>query len=101
MKKICILSLVFLLVTSPVFAFLNEVEILPADKITKLTDDELLNKYIEVKIEAEASREFHGQAGFTPKEYERFKAMLRYIVNIRQEMSKRKMEAPPVDEWLR
>jgi hypothetical protein len=101
MKKILVLILLINLCTCPAFAFLYEVKVLQAPAIKLLKDNELEETYIDAKIEEEASRAFHGKAGFNPKEYEQFKQLLAYIVRLRQEMKTRAMEAPPIDEWLR
>jgi len=103
MKKLIVSALLItgLALAVPAAAFLYEIPTLTKEDIKKLTDAELVTKYIEVKIELDASRTFHGQAGFTPKEYNRHKDLLNLIVVLRLEMQLREMEVPPIDEWLR
>ena len=82
-------------------AFLYDIQMLSVEDIDKLSDDKLNGAYVEAKIELAASRTFHGKSGFTPKEYQKHKELLEYIVRLRREMLERQLEAPPVDEWLR
>ncbi|MDP8212993.1 MAG: hypothetical protein P9X22_06880 [Candidatus Zapsychrus exili] len=101
MKKVIIFLTIFLLFCGPALAFIYEISIPTQEEIKRLKDDEIIEIYIDVMIERKASEAFHGKAGFTPKEYTKFKELLGFIVRLRQEMSKRELEAPPIDEWLR
>ena len=105
MKKI-IIGVVCLLFLSQatVFAFLYEgVKMLPKEEIAKLTDDQLMEAYVDAKIEEETSREFHFAAGFnSAKEYNQRKALLRFVFDLRMEMSKRaNMDADTIDEKIK
>lgn len=101
MKKILTWVMFFVFSASIANAFLYQVPILTKEEIKKVSDQQLMDSYIEAVIERSASETFHGKAGFTPKEYNNFKDLLGFIVRLRQEMLKREMETPPVDEWLR
>ena len=101
MKKIMLLLIAAVFVASTAFAFLNDVEILTKEAVKGLSNEKLVEVYINAKIEAEANKIFHGKAGFTPKEYAQFKDLLAFIIKLRQEMSERNLDAPPIDEWLR
>ena len=79
------------------FAFLYEVQILDRAAISKLSDEALIEKYIDVMIELEASKAFHERAGFTPKEYQHHKSLIRFRVNIIREIQKRKLEIPKIN----
>lgn len=83
------------------FAWLYDFPILSKEEIKALDEVEILNAYIDVKIELDASRTFHGKAGFTPKEYKRHKDLLNLVIKIRLEMQLREMDVPPIDEWIR
>ena len=85
----------------PANAFLYEVGILTTEEIEDLKDDKLLEVYTEAMIERKASETFHGRAGFAPKEYAAYKQLLGLISRIRQEMSTRELDVPPIDEWIR
>lgn len=77
-----------------------EVKVLVKADIEKLTNEQLADIYIEAKIEAEAQKTFY-RTGFTHKEYQEYRGILSFIVRLRQEMEKRKMDAPPIEEWLK
>ncbi|MCA9406736.1 MAG: hypothetical protein KC684_09370, partial [Candidatus Omnitrophica bacterium] len=96
-----ILTIVLTLFCAPAFAFLYEVVIPTDEEIAAMADDKILDYYISVLIERKAAETFHGKAGFTPKEYNKFKELLGLIVVLRQEMLKREIDVPPVEEWLR
>jgi hypothetical protein len=100
MKKIFLVLFALLVMVQPVSAFMYEVKVLKKEEITQLTNEALAEMYTDVLIEVEASKVFHARAGFTPKEYGKYKDLLRFIVNIREEMLKRELEPPPVSEWL-
>ncbi len=101
MKKLICTLLLSCWLASSASAFLYEVNILSKEEIHALKDDQLIDLFISAKIEVEASKSFHGKAGFNPKEYEKFKALLGLIVRLHQEMKTRELEVPPMDEWLR
>ena len=101
MKRWICAVLISCLLATNAFAFLYEVKVLTREEIKALKDDQLLDTFIAAKIEVEASKSFHGKAGFNPKEYEQFKELLGLIVRLHQEMKTRELEVPPVDEWLR
>jgi hypothetical protein len=100
-KRMMGLVVALLLVATPGFAFLYDVELLDTEKISKLSDEELIVKYRQAAIERKATETFHGRAGFSIKEYDSFKKLLEYVVNLRLEISKRGIEFQPVDEWIR
>ena len=83
------------------FAFIYQVKILTKEEVKILKDSQLQEVYVDVMIEKKASETFHQRAGFAPKEYEQFKELLGMVIRLRQEMLERKMEVPPVDEWIK
>jgi len=102
MKRIGLLILLCLgLWTHPAQAFLYDISLMSKEEIKSASDAQLLQSYIDAKIELDASRTFHGKAGFTPKEYEKHKDLLNYIITLRLEMQLRELEVPPIDEWIR
>ena len=84
-----------------VFAYLPNITILDKEAIAGLTDDKLIDAYIDVVVELQANEAFHKTSGFSPKEYESYKELLRYRILLLREIDKRKLEAPRVDETLR
>ena len=101
MKKWMFAIFLALLMTNNSWAFLYEIPILTKEEIKALSDSALTERYIDAKVELDASRTFHGKSGFTPKEYSQYKDLVNFIIRIRQEMQTRELEAPPVDEWIR
>ena len=93
--------MLLLLLTTQSYAFLYEVKILTPSEITNLSNDQILEVFKSAVIERKASEAFHGRAGFSPKEYEKYKELLGLIIDIREEMAKREMNVPPLEEWLR
>ena len=81
----------------------NDIKILAKEDIQKLSDDVLMETYIEARIEEEASAEFHRSAGFSSeKEYDQRKKLLRYIFDLRREMSARKsIDTESVDKDMK
>jgi len=103
MKKVIIFLTLILSLTTQALAFLYELPVMTKEEIQKLSDEDLVEKYIEAKIEAKASQEFHQAAGFNSgKEYGNRKKLLRYLFDLRREMSRREeVEAGSLDELLK
>jgi hypothetical protein len=74
------------------WAFLFEVPILSKEQIVKLSDRELEDKFLDAVVELEAVETFYCNSGFTPREYAKLKALLKYRVLLLQEMSLREIE---------
>lgn len=102
MKKFIIFTLIGLLAAAPAFAFLYEVDILTKQEISRLTDKQLEEKYIEARIEERASQEFHISAGFSSgKDYAKRKNLMRYIFDLRREIAEREqIDADNLDQYL-
>ena len=80
------------------WAYMEEVVILDKKDIAKLADDKLIDTYVDVIVEMEASKTFHTTSGFTPKDYTAYKDLLRYRVQLLIEIHKRGLEAPGLDK---
>ena len=80
------------------WAYMEDVAILDKKEIVKLADDKLIDTYIDVIVEMEASKTFHTTSGFTPKEYTAYKDLLRYRIQLLIEIHKRGLEAPGLDK---
>ena len=96
MKKFLCLLLCGIFFSTYAFAFPIEVEILSEKQIAKLSDERLIEIYIDVIVEIEAAKTFHNVSGFQPKEIGQFKDLLRFRIMLIIEMQKRKMEVPKV-----
>ncbi len=73
----------------------DEIHVLAQKDIALLADDKIMDAYIDVLVEMEAVKAFHATSGFTPKEYARYKELLKYRLLLRFEIQHRKLELPP------
>ena len=78
-------------------AFIYELKTLDKKQIAKLSDEELIDAYLEVLIEFKASSMFHQTSGFTPQDYEKYKALFRYRIYLGEELKKRELDVPVID----
>ena len=74
--------------------FLFSIEPLDKAGIAKLSDEQLVDTYIDVLAEVEALKTFYAKGGLVPKEYTKFKDMVRYKIRLVQEITKRKIDVP-------
>lgn len=75
-------------------AFLFQVEILDKAAISKMTDEQLLEVYIDAVVEVEAVKTFYARGGLVPREYTKLKELLRFKILLIQEIHKRGLEIP-------
>ncbi len=101
MRKVLIAVLFLSVFTTQAFAFLPKVVNVSKEEIKKYSDEELVMVYIDTVIERKAREAFHGKAGFAPKEYQSFKDLLMLTIRLRQEISNRSLDVPPINEWLK
>lgn len=77
-------------------AFLFEIKPLNQSAIVTMNDAKLMDTYIDVMIELEAVNTFYRNAGFTPKEYGKYKTLLRFRTDLLIEIQKRKLDIPRI-----
>lgn len=75
----------------------DDVKVLAAKDIVVLADDKLLEAYIDVLAELEASKAFHTTSGFTPKEYKQYKDIVKYRLELLFEIHRRKISIPTIN----
>ncbi|MBF0569281.1 MAG: hypothetical protein HQL18_00695 [Candidatus Omnitrophica bacterium] len=73
----------------------DELQILEQKDISALTDEKLIDSYIDVLVEMDAVKTFHATSGFMPKEYQAYKGLLKYHLLLLFEIHRRKLELPP------
>ena len=96
-KSVLLWVMIFLLViTTSAGAFLFKIPILEKQQIAKLSNAELEETFLDVAVELEAVQTFYSNSGFAPKEYDKYKALIKYRILLIQEMEKREMNIPRI-----
>ena len=90
--------LMFLALTAMAVSFEPEVKILDKKDIALLTDDKLVDTYMDTLVEIEESRSFHATSGFSPRDYKTFKDLLKFRMLLTMEIHNRNLEIPPLDQ---
>ncbi len=76
----------------------SNITILDRSGIKGMSDDKLLDSYIDVIVELKAIESFHSTSGYTPKEYENYKQLLRYKILLLEQIDERKLKVPRMDD---
>lgn len=92
-----ILAAVLFICPAKSFAYLSDIKVLEKKDISKLSDDAVTQAYLDVIIEVEANNLYHKTAGFTPREYQQYKDLLRYRYELKTELQKRQLDIPVVE----
>lgn len=77
-------------------SFVYDVAILDQPSVSALSEKKLLETYVEVLIELEASTTFSRVAGFNKADYEKYKNLIRYRVRLLQEIKARNLVVPDI-----
>ena len=72
----------------------EEIQILDPKDIALLDDQKLVDAYMDAVVEIDAAKTFHSTSGFTPKEFKKYKKLLKYRLQLLFEANHRKMEIP-------
>jgi hypothetical protein len=98
MKKMLGLCLIFMLCASIAHAAFTS-NVTPVDKaeIAKFSDDVLVDKYLDTIVEVEANKTFHSTSGFSPKDYNEYKALLKFRLLLLMEIHGRNLEIPQLE----
>ena len=96
-KKICMTAVLMLILTFPVFALESSVTVMPKEEIVKFSDDKITDTYMDTVVEIEASKSFHATSGFTPKQYDAYKALLKYKMLLLMEIHNRNLDVPQLE----
>ena len=84
----------------PVFAgasLASDVKVLSKDEVAKLTDEQLINQYIDVVVEIEAKNAFYRTSGMVPKDYAEYKSLVRFRITLVMEIHNRNLETPSIE----
>ncbi|HOY09816.1 MAG TPA: hypothetical protein PLB05_07050 [Candidatus Omnitrophota bacterium] len=74
--------------------FLYSVTILDQQAVRALSDEKLLEIYVDVLVDLEASTAFSRTAGFNKNEYIKFKELIYFRVRLFNEIKRRRLEVP-------
>ena len=95
MKKTVVALALVLFLTSPVFAaFTSNVTVLEKADISKLIDEKLTDAYMDTLVEIEAIKTFHATSGFTVKQFDEYRELLKYRLRLLMEIHTRNLEIP-------
>ncbi len=96
MKKTMLIVLLSVVVLAgPAFAtFESHVTIMEKADIVKTTDEKLIDGYMDVLVEIEAVKTFHTTSGFSPKQYDEYRDLLKYRLQLLMEIHNRNLELP-------
>jgi len=95
LKKITLAMMMVLFLTPLSMAeFSSDVTILEKKDISKLSDEQLMDAYMNTLVEIEANRSFHATSGFSAKEYKDYKDLLKYRLMLLVEIHSRNLELP-------
>ena len=86
-------------ISSSYAVFNSDVTILDKKDITKLTDEKLVDVYLDTIVEIEANRSFHTTAGFTPKDFKDYKDLLKYRLELLMEIHNRNLDIPQLERY--
>ena len=98
-KKMIVAGLLSLCCVGQVHAsaFSPEVTALTKEEIVKLTDEKLIDTYMDTVVDIDAVRMFHTTSGFSPKDYKEFKDLLKFRMRLLLEIHSRNLELPQLD----
>lgn len=80
------------------FSYPSAVTVLDTQEIVKLSDTALAALYVDAVIELEAIEMFHKTSGFSPKEYQEYKNLLRFRYELKSELQRRKLDVPAIEQ---
>ncbi len=101
-----LLSALFMLMifASPIFTlsgtaqagpFSSTVTIMDKTEISRLTDEKLTDTYMDTLVDIQAMKTFHTTSGFAnPRQYEDFRRLLKYRLQLLMEIHNRNLEIP-------
>jgi hypothetical protein len=89
------LALVCILPVVSYAVLADKTEVPAVTDLKLLSDEALIETYIDTMAEMETSKAFHTTSGFTPKEYKKYKDLVKYRLQLLFEIDRRKISLPP------
>lgn len=80
-------------------AFMSDVTILEKKDIVHLSDEQLMNAYLDTVVEIDANRSFHNTSGFTTKDFKDFKTLLKYRLELLMEIHSRNLDILQLERY--
>lgn len=91
----CAVLIAALLIPAANAARTADLTILDSSEVTKLSNDELVSHYIDALAEIEAIRVYHFATGFSRDEYDEYRSLLKYRLNLLMAIHTRNIDLPP------
>ncbi len=100
MRNLILAALIIVASIPSVFAgFASDVVIINDDEIAKLSDEKLVDTYVDTLVDIEANKTFHTTSGFSPKDFREFKDTIKFRYKLITEIHKRGLEIPQFDRF--
>ncbi len=80
-------------------AYTSNIVILDQKDIEKLTDEQLTNAYMDALVEVEARKDFFNHFGFSGKDLDDYKAVLKYRLLLLMEIHSRNLDIPQFERY--
>jgi hypothetical protein len=101
MKKFMSAVLFSVLLISPALAaFSSDVQVVDRREITRFSDQKLVDTYMDVLVELQAIKTFHTTSGFSVKQYDEYRDLLKFRLGLLMEIHNRNLEIPQQMELL-
>jgi hypothetical protein len=101
MFRAFILSMAFLFLplSGAWAAYTSTLVILDKKDITKLTDDQLVNTYMDTVVDVEARKDFFWHFGLAGKDLEDYKVAMKYRLELLMEIHSRNLDIPQFERY--
>ncbi len=101
MKKCIAVLTVFVFLSCAAYAaFTSKVQPVQKAEIAKFKDEKLVDAYADVLVELQAIKTFHTTSGFSTKQYDEYRDLLKYRLQLLMEIHSRNLEIPAQMELL-
>jgi len=93
------LALVLLPVSMAWAVYTSDLKILEKKEIVKLTDEQLTDTYMNALVDVEARKGFFNRFGFTGKDLDDYRAVLKYRMILLMEIHGRNLDIPQFERY--
>ena len=100
MKSFVMAVLLLLVSVSGVWAgYTSTLTVLEKKEIVKLTDEQLTDAYIDTVVDAQARKDFFNRFGLVGKEFDEYKAVMKYRLLLLMEIHSRNLDIPQFERF--